>query len=108
MEAMRGPISNRPRSFARDLALAALPVVVVGAAIAAWTFPYATDDPVRREAAITDFYSMIYGQDAADVQPKALAAADSADIHGTVARLVTQYHWEHARVLEVGSGTGYL
>jgi SAM-dependent methyltransferase len=94
--------------FARDLALAALPVAVVGAAIIAWTFPYATDDPVRREVAIEEFYSMVYGQDAEAVQPKALEAADRFNIHGTVSRLVTQYHWEHARVLEVGSGTGYL
>lgn len=94
--------------FARELALAALPVAIIGAAIVAWTFPYATDDPVRREVATAEFYAMIYGQDAEAVQPKAVAAADAADIRGTVSRLVTQYHWEHARVLEVGSGTGYL
>jgi SAM-dependent methyltransferase len=103
------------RSFARDLALATLPVVLVLVSTIAWTFPYATDDPVRREDAIAEYYDRFFDpteqatviKDTAEAR-EGRAARDRLDIRGETRRFVARYHLEHARVLDVGSGEGYL
>jgi SAM-dependent methyltransferase len=94
---------------------AAFPVVLVGALIVAWTFPYATDDPVRREDAIAEFYTLLYSaggrQTVVQDNPMAKAAATAkytADIPGEVRRFVQTYHLERGKILDVGSGDGYL
>ena len=73
-------------------------------ALIAWHFPWATDDPVRREDALQAFYDWQYSE-----SQYAQVADNSRAAHGTrdsVARFVQTYHLQSAKVLDVGSGTG--
>jgi SAM-dependent methyltransferase len=84
--------------------------------IIAWTFPYATDDPVRREDAIAQFYTALFNDNAGTVikEKDTLLAQHAAvakvrdDIPGQVRGFVAGYHLEQAKILDVGSGEGYL
>jgi len=96
----------------RRLVVAALLLPV---AVIAWHFPYASDDPVRREDAIKAFYEMTY-TDVEGAGPRAetqLAkdagtAAITHDVRGGVERFVQEFSLQRAAVLDVGSGSGYL
>jgi SAM-dependent methyltransferase len=91
----------------------ALPIAMI-----AWHFPYATDDPVRREDAIREFYEIAWSdtpvisdtaviKDTAETPPR-MPAYQAFDIPGHVQRFVDRYDLQDAAVLEVGSGIGYL
>ena len=78
-----------------------------------WHFPYATDDPVRREDAIREFYEIAYSAGTpvmkdSEVARRARPAYLAFDIPGHVRRFVHRYDLQGAAVLEVGSGKGYL
>ena len=86
----------------------ALPIAVI-----AWHFPYATDDPVRREDAIREFYEIAWAAGTpvmkdTEVARRAIPAYLAFDIPGHVKRFVDRYDLQDAAVLEVGSGKGYL
>ena len=88
--------------------VAALPVALIG-----WHFPYATDDPVRREDAIRAFYDLTYSGASTVVKNtefarEAATARTRLDIRGRVQRFVEHYGLQDASVLDVGSGRGYL
>jgi SAM-dependent methyltransferase len=81
----------------------------------AWHFPWATDDPVRREDEQRAFYAMAYTEDEADSVEReteydrvAQNARATYHIKEGVEWFVRQFHLEQAKVLDVGSGTGYL
>jgi SAM-dependent methyltransferase len=81
--------------------------------VAAWHFPYETDDPVRREDAIGAFYDASYSGSSTVIKDTELArqaqnARVAYDIRGHVQRFVEQYGLENAAILDVGSGGGYL
>lgn len=87
--------------------------LAIPVALIAWHFPYATDDPVRREDAIHEFYDLTYSGSSTVVKDTELAkrartARTRFDILGHVQRFVEQYGLQDASVLDVGSGTGYL
>ena len=87
------------------------------AAIVSWQFPWATDGPVDRaeEAA---FYASAYAVPKSDSKAErdreekyvaiAKRAAEAADIEGMVRNFVVSHHLTDKRVLDVGSGRGYL
>jgi SAM-dependent methyltransferase len=81
-------------------------------ALIAWHFPYATDDPVRREDAIREFYEIAWSTYTPVVKDTGASGFMPAylafDIPGHVKRFVDRYNLQDAAVLEVGSGTGYL
>jgi SAM-dependent methyltransferase len=82
-------------------------------AIIVWYFPYATDDPVRREDAIREFYELSYSGTSTVVKETELAkqaatARERLNIRGRVQRFVERYDLQGASVLDVGSGIGYL
>jgi SAM-dependent methyltransferase len=86
----------------------ALPIAVI-----AWHFPYATDDPVRREDAIREFYEIAWSAGTPVIKDTAVARRGTPaylafDIPGHVKRFVDRYGLQDAAVLEVGSGKGYL
>jgi SAM-dependent methyltransferase len=88
--------------------IAVLPIALIG-----WHFPYATDDPVRREDAVRAFYDLTYSGSSTVVKDTELArqaatARTRLDIRGRVQRFVEHYGLQDASVLDVGSGTGYL
>lgn len=98
-----------PGRHVRSLCItSALPVAII-----AWHFPYATDDPVRREDAIRDFYETSYSDADVVLTDAYLAkpgkpAYEAFDIPGHVRRFVEQYDLQDASVLDVGSGRGLL
>lgn len=102
----------------RAVRLIVLTVLVLGAievALVAWHFPYATDDPVRREDALQEFYDLAYTSEGRKAIVKDTQRARDArdarttnNIQGKIAEFVRAHHLENARVLDVGSGTGYL
>ena len=82
-------------------------------ALIAWHFPFATDDPVRREDAIRGFYEIAWSAGApvikdTAVAPRGMPAYQAFDIPGHVKRFVDRYSLQDASVLEVGSGKGQL
>jgi SAM-dependent methyltransferase len=86
---------------------------VVFAALVAWHFPYATDDPVRREDATRAFYQLAYSSSSTvtkdtELARQAASARTRMDIQGHVQRFVDQFNLKDASVLDVGSGSGYL
>jgi len=94
------------------VAAALLPLV----SVIAWHFPYATDDPVRREDEIKAFYDSAWSaepdgirvvQDTPEVRD-ATNARFRFDVNGRVQRFVETFDLQRAKVLDVGSGTGYL
>lgn len=93
----------------RNLAI----VSAIPLALIAWHFPYATDDPVRREDAIREFYDLTYSGNSAVVKDTELAqeartARTRLNIPARVQRFVERYGLQNAAVLDVGSGSGYL
>jgi SAM-dependent methyltransferase len=89
--------------------------VVLGLPIAlvAWHFPYATDDPVRREDAIREFYELSYSGSRTVMKDNELTrqlatVRTRLDIEGGVRRFVERYRLQDASVLDVGSGRGHL
>jgi SAM-dependent methyltransferase len=83
------------------------------AATIAWHFPYAIDDPVRREEAIREFYELSYSGSSTVVMDNELTrelatVRGRLDIRGQVLRFVKNYDLQDAVVLDVGSGKGYL
>lgn len=92
----------------------ATPTIAIAILIALWQFPYATDDPVRREDALKAYYDMTYTPETPRNTMKnewTRAAANARyifDIPGRVREFVDRYELHDAKVLEVGSGTGYL
>jgi SAM-dependent methyltransferase len=93
----------------RNLSIAAaLSIALIG-----WHFPYATDDPVRREDAIREFYELSFSGSSTifkdtELTRRAETNKTRFDIRGLVQRFVEQYSLQDASVLDVGSGTGYL
>ena len=93
----------------RNLSLAsALPIALI-----AWHFPYASDDPIRREDALREFYEASYSESlpiVKDTTPAGrwMPAYLAFDIPGHVRRFVDQYALQDAAVLDVGSGQGHL
>jgi len=69
---------------------------------------------LNREDAMRDFYTVVYAQGTntifkdTELARAAAAAAESLQIRERVARFVADHRLEHARVLEIGSGTGKL
>lgn len=98
--------------------LAVLTVLVLAAmeiALVALHFPYATDDAVRREDALQEFYDLAYTADGrkaivkdTDRARDARDARTTNNILGKIQDFVREHHLEGARVLDVGSGSGYL
>jgi SAM-dependent methyltransferase len=91
--------------------LAALSVLLGG--LLAWHYPYATDEPIRREDAIREFYNLAYSGSSTVVKDNPLsrmAATNNTrlDIRGKVQAFVDQFHLHDAAVLDVGSGMGRL
>jgi len=98
----------------KALAFVSAPTVIIGAIIALWQFPYATDDPINREDAVKAYYDMAWGpttprRTMTSQWTRAAANAQHAfDIEGQVRDFVDRYALYDAKVLEIGSGTGYL
>ena len=74
----------------------ALPIAVI-----AWHFPYATDDPVRREDAIREFYEIAWAAGTpvmkdTEVARRAIPAYLAFDIPGHVKRFVDRYDLQDA------------
>jgi SAM-dependent methyltransferase len=86
----------------------------VWVAVILWHFPWAVDSPLNREDAMRELYTMSYAQDTnttvklTEMARAATVAAESWHIRERVAQFVADHHLEHARVLEIGSGTGKL
>lgn len=94
--------------------LTVLVLAVMEIALVAWHFPYATDDPLRREDALQEFYNF-YTADGKKTIVKdnqrvrdAQNAASSSAVRWKISEFVREHHLEDARVLDVGSGTGCL
>jgi SAM-dependent methyltransferase len=85
-------------------------VAVWPLALIAWHFPYATDDPVRREDAIRDFYNLAYSDSPAlvvkenELTKRAATVRTRLNIRGRVEWFVEHYDLQNASVLDVGSG----
>src|SRR5262245_1822845 len=102
-------------SFIRDLSIAGTVVLGIAAVIVLWTFPYATDDPIRREDVLAEFYAKAYDPTAraSIFKPTASAPLAQAErvgqqIREEIASFVATHHLTQARVLDVGSGPGSL
>ena len=97
------------RRHVRNLSIVAvLPITLI-----AWHFPYATDEPVRREDSIRAFYDLTYSDTSTvakdtELAKQAVTAGTRLDIGGQVRRFVEQYRLQDASVLDVGSGKGSL
>lgn len=103
------------RRATRLVVLAILVLTAMATGLVAWHFPYATDDPVRREDALQEYYDFAYTDEGkAAVVKDTSGARDARDarttnnILGKIVEFVRIHHLENARVLDVGSGSGYL
>jgi SAM-dependent methyltransferase len=85
-------------------------VSVVFLAIVACHFPYATDDPARREDELKAFYEIAYSDEQAIDRSSGERgkARFRQDIPQLVTHFVDRYRLHDAKVLDIGSGTGYL
>jgi SAM-dependent methyltransferase len=88
-------------------------VFAVPAAFVLWHFPYATDDPLRREDAVREFYEIGFSEPSVvrrgdTVALRSASARKKAYIISQVRHFVEQYQLQDAAVLDVGSGQGYL
>jgi SAM-dependent methyltransferase len=88
-------------------------LLVLLAGLIIWHYPFATDDPIRREDAVRSFYDLSYSGSSTAVKEneltrQAASAGVSYDIRGQVQRFVDRFGLHDASVLDVGSGTGYL
>jgi SAM-dependent methyltransferase len=99
---------------ARRLSLtAAASAAAILGGLVAWHYPYATDDPVRREDEIQAFYDLSYSGSSTVVKANPLTrevalARTTYNISGQVEQFVEQFGLENATVLDVGSGKGQL
>jgi SAM-dependent methyltransferase len=102
------------RRAARLIVLTVVVLAVIEIALIAWHFPFDTDDPVRREDAQQEFYDLTYTPSKAPIVKNTLLARDalqastSSSILWRIQEFVRTYHLQDARVLDVGSGSGYL
>jgi SAM-dependent methyltransferase len=103
------------RRAARLFLLTVLVLVGLEIVLVAWHFPWDADDPVRREDALQEYYDYAYtGEGRAAVlkdNPSTKAAQNArttSNIEWRVSEFVRAHHLEKARVLDVGSGSGYL
>src|SRR5688572_1374985 len=103
------------RRAARLFVLTVLVLVGLEIVLVAWHFPWDADDPVRREDALQEYYDYAYtGEGRAAVlkdNPSTTAAENArtaSNIEWRVSEFVRAHHLEKARVLDVGSGSGYL
>lgn len=74
-------------------------------------FPFATDDPIRREDAVKEFYELAYSSAVmkdTELARQAQKAKTTYNIRGGVESFVRSFKLEGAAVLDVGSGSGYL
>jgi hypothetical protein len=102
--------------FRRILRLAAIcfsAVAIAWVAVVLWHFPWAVDAPVIREEALKAYYTAAYEPENRVVKDTPLAraaknAAETYRIRDRVAKFVSDYSLQHARILDVGSGRGYL
>jgi SAM-dependent methyltransferase len=112
-----GELLGVVQTFAKVLAA----YVVAAGLVSAVQFPYHTDATVARTVPENSgaFYARIYAKPAAKAEPIAEASPDqyvtfakeaisTLGIVPTVKDFVRRFGLEHARVLDVGSGTGYL
>jgi ubiquinone/menaquinone biosynthesis C-methylase UbiE len=90
-------------------------VILAGwVAIVLWHFPWAVDASTNRESEMRAFYAMMYsptGNTVAKPNPLVKYAGMADEIYHIrdhVAQFVTDNNLEHARALEVGSGSGKL
>lgn len=103
------------RRAARLVVLTVLVLAVMELALMAWQFPWAVDDSVRREDALQEFYNLAYTVEGSKTIIKDTQRARDArnarttnNILGKIQEFVRVHHLEKARVLDVGSGSGYL
>ena len=102
--------------FRRILRLGAIcfsVVVVAWLAVVLWHFPWAVDPPVIREETLKAFYTAAYEPENKMVKDTPLAraaqkAAETFHIRDRVAQFVSDYNLLNGRILDVGSGSGYL
>lgn len=75
-------------------------------------FPWATDDPVRREDELRAFYEMAYTEGGSEAIDRSGGqrgqAKHRANVVGYVHQFAARHQLQHAKVLDIGSGTGYL
>ena len=88
-------------------------VFAVPAAFVLWHFPYATDDPVRREDAVREFFDIAFSEPSAvrkgdEFAMRSASARKRSSVEDAVRRFVEHYRLQDAAVLDVGSGLGYL
>jgi ubiquinone/menaquinone biosynthesis C-methylase UbiE len=114
-------IAGEVRSVAFTFLKVLAGYLVLAGIVAAVQFPYHSDTTVARSVpeSAAAFYSRIYAARAAKAKPVAEASPDQyvATAQETISALglvqavknfVHQFGLEHARVLDVGAGTGYL
>lgn len=113
----RSTFARVPEAGRRIIRLWVATPLVTGVAwlggLIAWHYPYATDDPVRREDAIQAFYELSYSGSSTvlkdnELTRKSAVARTTLDIRGQVKQFVEQFGLLNAAVLDVGSGKGYL
>jgi SAM-dependent methyltransferase len=102
-------------AIARILGAAASALLILSALSTLYHFPRDTDRDTAADAAKTPaaFYESSYGLDPAqrkglDYETTARRAAEAFGIEGIIRESVTKYRLDKAKVLEVGSGRGYL
>ena len=77
----------------------------------AWNFPYATDEPAHRNEELDAFYAIAYEENAATAANYARAtqvARKAINLKERVETFVRDYDLHDRKVLDVGSGDGYL
>ena len=106
-------LSHLGRALAKVLLYLYLPLAIV---LGLLHYPYSTDasrQPSEHLKSARTFYEAAYRPGDAstrgvDYEATAAAAARKYDVEGTIRHFVTHYGLETRRVLEVGSGRGYL
>ena len=88
-------------------------VTAFPAAFVLWHFPYATDDPVRREDAVREFFDIAFSEPSAvrkgdEFTLRSASMRKQVYVQDRVRDFVERYHLRDAAVLDVGSGLGYL
>ena len=105
---------RRPRSskgFSRGERLIVSSPLIVLVLLNAWYFLYATDDPVDRNEELAAFYGMAYEENAATAAAYAQAtrrAREAVNLKNRVETFIRDYDLQDRKVLDVGSGDGYL
>lgn len=105
----RRPRTSRGLSRGESLIVSSPLIVLV--LLNAWFFPYATDGPVDRNDELAAVYAMAYEENAARAVVYAQATQFSREVVGLkhlVEAFVRDYKLHDRKVLDVGSGDGYL